>query len=91
MAVLFGSCFWLFAPKCWEGDREGPMNGTLSFYECRLSGGDTQFLPAVIEFFLLSALTLSEVVGTQKHLPRASRTCSRPTSHLVKLSLPINI
>ena len=28
------------------------MNGTLSLYECRLSGGDTQTLPAVIEFIL---------------------------------------
>ena len=25
-------------------------NGTLSFYECKLSGGDTQTLLAVIEF-----------------------------------------
>ena len=24
------------------GRRRGPMNGTLSFYECTLSGGDTQ-------------------------------------------------
>ena len=27
-----------------------PNNGTLSFYECRLSVGDTQTLPAVIKF-----------------------------------------
>ena len=27
-------------------------NGTLSFYECRLSGEDTQTLPDVIEFVL---------------------------------------
>ena len=30
----------------------GPTNGTLSFYECRLSGGDTQTLCAVIKFIL---------------------------------------
>ena len=30
--------------RWWE-----PTNGTLSFYECRLSGGDTQTLPDVIE------------------------------------------
>ena len=30
------------------------MNGTLSFYECRLSAGDTQTLPAVIEFELFT-------------------------------------
>ena len=29
---------------------QGPMNGTLAIYECRLSGGDTQTLPAIIKF-----------------------------------------
>ena len=29
---------------------QGPTNGTLSFYECRLSGGDIQSLPAAIKF-----------------------------------------
>ena len=29
------------------------MNGTLSFYKCRLSGGETQTLPVVNKFVLL--------------------------------------
>ena len=28
----------------------GPMNGTLSFCECRLNDGDTQIQPVVIKF-----------------------------------------
>ena len=36
-------CFQLFAPK--KFDRwQGPMNGTLLFYECRLSGGNIKRL-----------------------------------------------
>ena len=48
----FSGCFWLLPPNF--GKRQGSMNGTLSFYECRLSGGtlrgggDTQTLPVVI-------------------------------------------
>ena len=32
------------------GRWQGPTNGTLSFYESRLSGRDTQSLAAVIKF-----------------------------------------
>ena len=35
-------CFQLFAQKNF-GRWRGPTIGTLSFYDCRLSGGDTQF------------------------------------------------
>ena len=38
-------CFWRFAPTFWEGVRT-----YVSLYECRLSGGDTQTLPAIIKF-----------------------------------------
>ena len=41
--VAFGFLAKLF------GRSQGPTNGTWSFYECRLSGGDTKPLPAVIE------------------------------------------
>ena len=34
-------CFWLFALKIYFGRWQGPMNGTLSFYKWRFSGGDT--------------------------------------------------
>ena len=40
------------------------MNGTLPFYEYRLSGGDTQTIPAVIESFELFALRGSEDTKT---------------------------
>ena len=40
-------CFWLIAPKFWEGDG-GPMNGSFSFYNCRLSDGNTHTLSAII-------------------------------------------
>ena len=32
------------------GRWQGPTNGTLSFYECRLSDGGTQTLPVVMKF-----------------------------------------
>ena len=40
----------------------GPTNGTLSFYESKLIGGDTQTLPACEPFALRGS-------GMQKHLP----------------------
>ena len=42
-------CFCLFCPNILER-WWGPMNGTLSLYEYRLSGGDAGILSAVIEF-----------------------------------------
>ena len=57
--VLHGSIWWLpritlvvafgFLPQNFER-WQGPTNDTLSFYECRLSGGDTQILPLVTKF-----------------------------------------
>ena len=37
------------------------MNGTLSFYECRLTGLDTQILPAVINLCELFSLHIRSV------------------------------
>ena len=49
--------------------RNTPTNAILSFYDCRLSGGVTQTLPAVIKnLFELFALTGGEGQGMQKHL-----------------------
>ena len=47
----------------------GPLNGTLSFYGCRFSGGDAQTLPSAKESLELSALT---VEGMKKLLARAT-------------------
>ena len=44
MMVAFGFLHHNF------GRYKGPLNGTFSFYECKLIGEDTQMLPAVIEF-----------------------------------------
>ena len=41
------------------------MNGNFSLYECRLNGGDTWTLPAVIRF--VWAFLHTEAVGMQKH------------------------
>ena len=43
-----GCCFWGLAPNF--GRWWGPMNDTLSLYECRLGGWDNQTLPAVNKF-----------------------------------------
>ena len=49
------------------GRWQDPMNGTLSCYECRLSGGDNyKTLPAVIEF--ISTFCTLQVVGMLKCL-----------------------
>ena len=47
VTLLFA--FWLLPQN--YGRWQGPTNGTLSFYWCRLSGGGTQTLPAVINYF----------------------------------------
>ena len=56
---MFVSCWWLVRVTLVVafgflikhlGRRWGPMNGTLSFYEYRFSGGDTQTLPYAKEF-----------------------------------------
>ena len=44
----------------------GRINGTLSFYEFRLNGGDTQMLPVAIVFVL--NFLHSETVVMLKHL-----------------------
>ena len=69
-------CFPLFAHH--SGRRKGPTSTILSLYDCRLSAGDTQTLPAVI-FFL-----------KKKNFCGDAKTCrSRPSppNHLVKFSL----
>ena len=69
---------------------QGSMNGTLSFYKCRLSSGDTQrwwghSTPTCCNQIHLNFLHL-EAVGMLKHLPHAPHACSCPRSHLVNLS-----
>ena len=61
---------------------QGPMNTVLSLYDCRLSCGNTQTLPAVIEKNLLFALT----DAATSHLCRYTHSC---LSHLVTLSLTV--
>ena len=53
-------CIW-FLPQNFGRWRK-LMNGTLSFYECRLGGGDTRTLSAVIKFILIYCT--QETVGT---------------------------
>ena len=50
----------------------GPTNVILSLYDCRLSGENTQILPAVISTFKRFALT---DVGMQKHLALHPPAC----------------
>ena len=73
---------WLFALKLWE------VAGTYEwyFYECRLSGGDTQNLPTVIIFFKNFAFTGSGDAKTSVSLPLTPMHPLGPKSHLVKLS-----
>ena len=49
------------------------------------SSGDTGVQPAIIKFIWTFC---TQAVGTQNHLPCAYSNLARPTSHLVKLSLP---
>ena len=49
----------VFAPN--YGRWWGPTNGTLSFYESRLSGGDTQTLPVIIT--LICTFNVRATVG----------------------------
>ena len=60
----------------------GPMNGTFSFYECRLNGGDTQkwlghSIPSCWNQIDLNFLH-SQVVGMLKH---CFHICSSPHAH----------
>ena len=63
--------FQLFAPKFWEVT--GPTTGTLSFYGCRLSGGDiqrwweTSSNPTGCNLICLNCLH-SQAVGILKHI-----------------------
>ena len=58
------------------------MNGILSLCYCRLSGADTQTLPAVITKFELFALTVCRDAKTSPLHP-----CARSwLGHLVELS-----
>ena len=52
---------------------EEPMNTILSLYDCRLSGGDTQTLPAVIENNLLYSqeARLQNILLMPSRAPRA--------------------
>ena len=47
----------------------GPTDGTLSFYECWFSGGDTQTLPYAKEFelFALTGSVDTKISGVSTH------------------------
>ena len=79
--------FWLFAPKFWEVVGTYEMMVLLT-NECRLSGGGTQTLHAVIE---KRTFCIHRGWGYKKRLPLAPARAALPLahpSHLVKLSLP---
>ena len=79
------SFWWLAESPLWLlllmlsqnfGKVAGPTNDTFSFNEYRLSGEDTQPLPAVIKF--IHSFLYSAVVGTLKHLLHTLHSCSHP-------------
>ena len=84
LVVAFG-----FLPRNFR--RQGSTNGTLSLYECRMSGGDTQTLTTVIN--LVRTFALMGNGDTKKLLlhptmPSQPQTLSHlltSNSHLVKL------
>ena len=86
----FGGCFWIFASNI--GRSQGHTNGTLSLYECRLSGADIQEVggddssPSCHNLIYLTFLH-PVAVRMLKHLP-SDHSCLK--SHLVKLSHSIH-
>ena len=80
----FSGCFCLFVQKFWE--MAVAYECSLSFYDCRLSGEDSQRLDLCLQSHL--NFLPSKMVGALKHLSRTPCAARVPTSYQVKLSLP---